>query len=179
MSRNLHIYTSSSHVTFHVELIIKNVYLEKVANIRAGMHTPIQTTRAVPSVLLLIPAVWLLSSKQGGRLCHREYKTNSGKEGRLFCSKHCLPLMLFGWLVVRLLNRRRQKAGQGCRTSFLTKKKKCHFLNTEIIKNWVALNISLSFLHFEISECFSAFIVRESIIELLWLDYVFFISFGL
>lgn len=70
MSRNLHIFTSSSNVTFHVELIIKNVYSEKLQTLRRAVHTPIQTTRAVSSVLLLIPAVWLLSSKQGGRLCH-------------------------------------------------------------------------------------------------------------
>lgn len=33
-------------------------------------------------------------------MCHREYKTNSGTEDRLFSSKHCLPLLLFGWLAV-------------------------------------------------------------------------------
>lgn len=54
----------------------------------------------------------LLSSTQGGRSCHGEYKTNSGSAECLFCSKHRLPVLLFGWLTVWLPNQRTQKAGQ-------------------------------------------------------------------
>lgn len=55
----------------------------------------------------LIPAVCYL--EKGVRLCHSEYKMNP--EERLFSSKHCLPLLLFGWHDVCLLNQSTQKAG--------------------------------------------------------------------